>query len=101
MIQFYLKGGSSRLTRSVSIYTVQGLELDFVGLIWGDDLVWRAGHWVAQLKQSTEGILRNLSPEDALPYLQNRYWVLLTRALKGLAIYCTDPATATHLASRI
>lgn len=101
LIQFYLEHGSNHLDRSVSIYTVQGLELDFVGLVWGDDLVWRSGQWIAQPKKSTEGVLRNLSPADALPYLQNRYWVLLTRALKGLAIYCTDPATATYLASRI
>jgi hypothetical protein len=94
LTQFYRENASNQLARSVSIYTVRGLELDFVGLTWGDDLVWRDGHWVAQPKTSTEGVLEHLSPAAALPYRENRYWVLLTRALKGLAICCTDPAKA-------
>lgn len=93
---YYNDRQSNNLRNATSIYTVQGLELDYVGLSWGADLVWRSGRWVSQLEKA-ESILRALDGEAALRLLMNRYWVLQTRAIKGLAIYCTDTETAAYV----
>src|SRR6185312_13803857 len=37
-----------------SIYSIQGFEFDAVGVIWGEDLVWRKGAWVAQLDRNKD-----------------------------------------------
>jgi|GEM_PF-4331569 len=97
---FYNDRQSNDLTRPVSIYSVQGLELDYVGMIWGEDFVRRSGKWVAQTDKA-EKSLKNLDHDTALSLLRNRYWVLLTRGIKGLAIFCTDPETADYIRSML
>lgn len=91
---------SRQLDRAVSIYTAQWLELDYVGLVWGEDLVRRTGKWVAQTRFA-EPSLRQLDPIVALSLLKNRYRVLLTRAMKGIAIFCTASETAAYTGSQL
>lgn len=41
-----------------SIYSVQGFEFDHVGVIWGEDLVWRKDHWEARLEKNNPRFAR-------------------------------------------
>jgi hypothetical protein len=83
------------------IYSVQGFEFDYVGVIWGSDLVWRDNRWVAQPEKSFDSEMRRgkrlISEETALPLLKNAYRVLCSRAIRGCSIYCMDEETVEYL----
>jgi hypothetical protein len=79
------------------IYTAQGFEYDWNGVIFGPDLVWRGDRWIAQPKASKDPALRGLSPEQADPLLRNVYKVLLTRGMVGTLVYSLDPETQNLL----
>ena len=95
------------------IHTCQGLELDYVGVIIGPDLVYGDEHVVpdatkrASSDQSVRGLKRMLEndPEGARALadsiVKNTYRTLMTRGMKGCYVYCTDPALAEHLRSRL
>ncbi|GAA0229271.1 DUF2075 domain-containing protein [Saccharothrix mutabilis subsp. mutabilis] len=79
------------------VYTCQGLEYDYGGVIMGPDLVWRADRWVAQPKESRDDRVNGLSPEEYLPLALNIYWVLASRAMLGCRLYSTDAETQDFL----
>ena len=79
------------------IYSAQGFEFDSVGVIWGNDLVWRTDRWVAQPKESRDAPVRNAGP-DMLDLVRNAYRVLLTRGIRETRVLCLDPETRAHLA---
>jgi uncharacterized protein len=83
------------------IHTCQGLELDYVGVIIGPDMVLRDGKVVTDASQrassdrSVHG-WRQLTATghegatrvDAI--VRNTYRTLMTRGMKGCYVYCTD-----------
>ncbi len=91
------------------IYTSQGLEFDYAGVIIGDDMRYEDGHIVtdftkrAKTDQSLKGIkkLYKENPELALKeadeIIKNTYRTLMTRGMKGCYIYCTDKNLANYL----
>lgn len=95
------------------IHTCQGLELDYVGVIIGPDLVYRDGRIVtdgtqrASSDQSVKGLRQMLrtDPDRAQALadmiVKNTYRTLMTRGMKGCFVYCTDAALAAHLRSRL
>jgi uncharacterized protein len=78
------------------IYTAQGFEYEYGGVIMGADLVWRDGRWVADPSASRDRDIRNADNFDRL--VRNVYKVLLTRGLRGCTIYSVDPQTQQMLA---
>ena len=95
------------------IHTCQGLELDYVGVIIGPDLVYRDGRIVtdammrASTDQSVKGLKKMLKedPQNARALadtiVKNTSRTLMTRGRKGCYVYCTDAALADYLRSRI
>lgn len=95
------------------IHTCQGLELDYVGVIIGPDLVYRDGHIVtdvtarASSDQSVRGLkgMLKADPENARKIaddiIKNTYRTLMTRGMKGCYVYCTDQPLAAFLRSRL
>jgi len=82
------------------IYSAQGFEFDYCGIILGNDLVWREGvGWVASKDASCDPLLstRKLSQDALRDLLQHTYRVLLTRGMKGTFIYSTDWETREML----
>jgi hypothetical protein len=78
------------------IYSAQGFEFDRVGVIWGRDLVWRSGKWVAQKGESFDKPVKT-KKADSLRLFRNAYRVLLTRGIKETWLLCLDPETRRHL----
>jgi len=95
------------------IHTCQGLELDYVGVIIGPDMVYRDGRIVtdatkrATSDQSVKGIKKMLKADpqkaNALAdmIVKNTYRTLMTRGMKGCYVYCTDAPLADYLRSRL
>ena len=78
------------------IYTAQGFEYEYGGVIIGTDLVWRDGHWVADPSASRDPYISKADDYGRLA--RNVYKVLLTRGLRGCVIYSVDPETQQMLA---
>lgn len=79
------------------VYTAQGFEYDYAGVIMGPDLVWRTDHWVAHSERSHDTQVKRASPEEFDRAVRNTYKVLLTRGMQGALIYSTDPETQAKL----
>jgi Mrp family chromosome partitioning ATPase len=78
------------------IYSAQGFEFDYCGVILGNDLVWRGGvGWVASRDASFDPQIRRrkLDPDRLGDLLRHTYRVLLTRGMKGTFVYSTDYET--------
>ncbi|WP_300017476.1 DNA/RNA helicase domain-containing protein [Pseudonocardia sp.] len=79
------------------IYTAQGFEYDWSGVIIGDDFVRRGDRWVARRDRSHDGQVRRATEEEFPALVRNTYKVLLTRGMKATAVYSTDPETQEFL----
>jgi uncharacterized protein len=95
------------------IHTCQGLEVDYIGVIIGPDLVMRNGQVItdatkrAGSDKSVHGY-KKLHKEDPIKaealadlIIKNTYRTLMTRGHKGCYIFCTDPETQAHLMKRL
>lgn len=95
------------------IHTCQGLEVDYIGVVVGDDLTVRDGEVVTRpekraasdqsvrgyksaVKAGTEGIR-----ERADQIVKNTYRTLMTRGLKGCYVYFTDREASEYFKSLI
>jgi hypothetical protein len=83
------------------VYTAQGFEFDYCGVIWGDDLVVRDGVWIGQPSASRDTMLRRGAGARFTDCVKNAYRVLMTRGMKGCYLYCTDAETADFVQARI
>jgi hypothetical protein len=84
------------------VYTAQGFEYDWSGVIIGPDLVWRTDHWVVDRSASKDPIFTKATPDSEIKRLiRNTYKVLLTRGMVGTIIYSTDPETRDKLRSLV
>ncbi len=79
------------------IYTAQGFEYDWSGVIFGDDFVRRGESWVARRDRSHDGAVKRAAEEEFPALVRNTYKVLLTRGMKATALYSTDPETQAFL----
>ncbi|MFV8249867.1 DNA/RNA helicase domain-containing protein [Bdellovibrio bacteriovorus] len=96
------------VTEAGCIHTSQGLELDYIGVIVGPDLLVRNGLVVtvpegrSKMDQSIKGYksLSKKNPEQASKLvdgiIRNTYRALMTRGMKGCYIFCTDPETNAY-----
>jgi len=89
---------SDALELPATQFACQGLELDFVGLCWGNDLIRRPGRppWIARAFVGTRW--QEPRSEATIAYQLNTYRVLLTRARYSTVIWVPpgDPADATR-----
>ncbi|MFW6598785.1 DNA/RNA helicase domain-containing protein [Propionibacteriaceae bacterium Y2011] len=83
------------------VYTAQGFEYDYAGVIMGPDLVWRNDHWEARPSDSKDSQVKRGTPEEFDRAVRNTYKVLLTRGMRGTAIFSTDAETQELLTSLI
>ncbi|NDB18392.1 MAG: DUF2075 domain-containing protein, partial [Actinobacteria bacterium] len=83
------------------VYTAQGFEYDWNGVIIGPDFVYRSGAWVADRSASRDSALARAEVADFGAYVRNIYKVLLTRGMAGTVITSTDAETRAFLRSLI
>ena len=83
------------------VYTAQGFEYDYSGVIMGPDLVWRSGRWVARPEHSFDTQVKRADGDQFDRAVRNTYKVLLTRGMRGTVVYSTDPETQELLSSLI
>jgi uncharacterized protein len=86
------------------VYTAQGFEYEWSGVIIGPDLVARDGRLVTRRNESQDPALKRrkaATDEEADLLIRNTYKVLLTRGMRGTMIYATDPETREYLAGLI
>jgi uncharacterized protein len=95
------------------IHTCQGLELDYVGVILGPDLVARGGilQAVPEMRARTDASIKGYKallknePEKARKkadeIIKNTYRTLLTRGQKGCFVFSVDPETNQYLKDSI
>lgn len=86
------------------VYTAQGFEYDWNGLIFGPDLVWRAGRWVSRREYNKDPDFRSrgrVSDSEFDRLVRNVYKVLLTRGMVGTLLFSTDHETQDFLNSLI
>lgn len=90
------------------IHTCQGLELDYVGVLVGSDLLARNGQLLtapehrSKQDRSIRGYKKLLKsdPDDAVKrvdqIIRNTYRTLMTRGMKGCYVYFTDEETMEY-----
>ena len=78
------------------VYTAQGFEYDWNGVIFGPDLVWRSGKWVGVVSGSKDPAMRGITESQFQELVKNTYKVLLTRGLVGTLLYSVDPETQIY-----
>lgn len=95
------------------IHTCQGLEVDYIGVIIGEDLIVRNGQVItdaskrASSDNSVKGYKKMLkeNPTEAANTLdliiKNTYRTLMTRGMKGCYIYCVDKETAKYFKEQL
>jgi hypothetical protein len=82
------------------IYTAQGFEFDYVGVIFGTDLVYRPGlGWHADKKVSHDSVVKR-SGDQFMDLVKNTYRVLCTRGMKGCYVCFLDKETENFVRSR-
>ena len=90
-----------------SIHTIQGYDLNFAGVIIGDDLRYdpvakrlsfdRGSYYDTKGKENNPRIGRTYDDDDLFRFVTNIYAVLLTRGIRGTYVYATNPALRAYL----
>lgn len=107
-VSFWMRGKSNALDRVASIYGTQGFEADYVGIVWGRDLILRDGQWElgdpSVCYDTIDGLVtgrrRESGPRwasEALELVKNRYRIFLTRGIHGTFVFFEDGETREAL----
>lgn len=78
------------------VYTAQGFEYDWNGVLIGPDLVWRDDRWVAVRSANRDPDFRNtkrVSDQEFDALVRNVYKVLLSRGMRGTLLFSIDQET--------
>lgn len=84
------------------IYTAQGFEFDYVGVIFGTDLTYNLDNqrWEGHPENSYDSVVKKNKTKFP-EMVKNTYRVLLTRGMKGCYVYFMDKDTERFFKSRI
>jgi hypothetical protein len=94
-----------------SIHTVQGYDLNYAGVIIGNDLQWdedaqrlivdRDSYFDKKGKENNPTLGKKYSDEDLLRYISNVYAVLMTRGIRGTYVYACGAGFRKLLANLV
>lgn len=82
--------GSDQLEVPATNFDCQGLEIDWAEVVWGNDLVPRAGTSMWETRQF-KGTKWQQAKGERARYIVNAYRVILTRARRGQIICVPEP----------
>jgi len=95
------------------IHTCQGLEVDYIGVIIGPDLIVRDGQVITspEVRDRHDRSIRGwktlmkaqpvFAQKEIDLIIKNTYRTLMTRGMKGCYLYCTDQETADYFRHRL
>ena len=95
------------------VHTCQGLEVDYIGVIIGPDLIVRDGQVQTAPEQrdkydrTVRGFKKRLKDDpskakaDTDRIIKNTYRTLMTRGMKGCFLFCTDEETRNYFRNRL
>ncbi len=95
----YEDGGMNQIG---CIYTAQGFEFDYVGVIFGPDLIYipEVADWKGDKTKSYDSVVKR-SGDGFAQMVKNTYRVLLTRGMKGCYVHFMDKNTENLFRSRM
>lgn len=84
------------------IYTAQGFEFDYAGVIFGEDLVYDFDkqEWIGDPSSSSDSVVKR-SKDKFVDLVKNTYRVLLSRGMKGCYVYFINKDTERFFKTRI
>ena len=84
------------------IYTAQGFEFDYIGVIFGTDIMYNPGKrsWEGHPENSRDTVVKKSGPKF-VELVKNTYRVLLTRGMKGCYVYFEDDESEKYVRSRM
>jgi hypothetical protein len=84
------------------VYTAQGFEFDYVGVIVGKDLLYNfeESSWLGNTSVSHDQTVKR-DKTHFLSYIKNTYKILFTRGMKGCYVYFEDKETELFFKSRM
>ena len=84
------------------VYTAQGFEFDYVGVIFGSDLRYELDRqaWTGDPTGSCDAVVKR-SKDRFVDLVKNTYRVLLSRGLKGCYVYFMDRDTERFVRTRM
>lgn len=97
---------SNALEEVGSIHTVQGYDLNYVGVIIGLDLRFNSDRrrlfidrdsYFDKKGENSVALGRTYSDDDLLRFITQIYAVLMTRGMRGTYVYACDPGLREHL----
>ena len=93
---------SSGMEQVGTVYTSQGFEFDYIGVLFGRDLIYDAKEkkWVGHPEYSFDAMTKR-DKNSFTTHLKNVYRVLMSRAHKGVYVYFMDKGTEEFFKSRI
>ncbi len=85
-----------------TVYTAQGFEFDYIGVIFGKDLVYDQAvkKWISQPKNSYDSMVTRNNVE-LTKHLKQVYRVLMSRAHKGVYVYFMDKDTEKYFKNNL
>lgn len=85
------------LTQIGCIYSAQGFEFDYTGVIFGNDVIWNkeSKEWIGLQESSCDPVLKK-SKNDFAKLILHTYKVLLSRGIKGTYVYFLDKSTKEY-----
>ncbi len=85
-----------------TVYTAQGMEFDYIAVIFGNDLVYdfEKNIWKAIPANSHDSPVKRNNPA-LVDHLKNVYRVLMSRAHKGVYVYFMDKNTEKYFRSHL
>jgi uncharacterized protein len=85
-----------------TVYTAQGFEYDYIGVIFGNDLAWdsESKAWKSVPGKSHDTRVKQKNPQ-LTRHLKHVYRVLMSRAHRGVYLYFMDKSTEQHFREAI
>lgn len=83
-----------------SIYTLQGLDLNYAGIVIGRDLYFDENDGLIKVNEECfydKKVKKNVPREKLKEYILNTYAVLLSRGIRGTYVYVCDENLRTYL----
>ncbi|AVN60979.1 DUF2075 domain-containing protein [Mesoplasma florum] len=106
----YYMFNESSIDQAGCIHTSQGLEKEYIGVIIGPDMIYRNNKVIVDYSKKAKsdislkgiGKLNEIEKQEiADKIIKNTYRVLLTRAIKGCYIYCSDKELNNYIRTKL